>query len=53
MRAACGNKMCIRDSKRIKVGDLILVCDVGGGTTDFSLITVSEENGDLALKRCV
>src|SRR5208283_2521500 len=37
--------------QRIKVGDLILVCDVGGGTTDFSLITVSEENGDLALKR--
>ncbi len=37
--------------KRIKVGDLVLVCDVGGGTTDFSLITVSEENGNLALKR--
>jgi hypothetical protein len=37
--------------KRIKVGDLVLVCDVGGGTTDFSLITVSEENGELALKR--
>jgi hypothetical protein len=37
--------------KRIKVGDLVLVCDVGGGTTDFSLIAVSEENGDLALKR--
>ena len=37
--------------KRIKVGDLVLVCDVGGGTTDFSLISVSEENGDLALKR--
>lgn len=37
--------------KRIKVGDLVLVCDVGGGTTDFSLITVSEENGDLALQR--
>ncbi|HEX6625502.1 MAG TPA: Hsp70 family protein, partial [Pyrinomonadaceae bacterium] len=37
--------------KRIKVGDLILVCDVGGGTTDFSLITVSEENGELSLKR--
>ena len=35
----------------IKVGDLVLVCDVGGGTTDFSLITVTEENGDLALKR--
>ncbi|MBI3949449.1 MAG: Hsp70 family protein [Acidobacteria bacterium] len=37
--------------KQVKVGDLILVCDVGGGTTDFSLITVSEENGELALKR--
>jgi molecular chaperone DnaK (HSP70) len=37
--------------KRVKVGDLVLVCDVGGGTTDFSLITVSEENGELALKR--
>ncbi len=37
--------------RRIKVGDLVLICDVGGGTTDFSLIAVSEENGELALKR--
>jgi hypothetical protein len=37
--------------QHIKVGDLVLVCDVGGGTTDFSLIAVSEEDGDLALKR--
>ncbi|MGA8874029.1 MAG: Hsp70 family protein [Candidatus Korobacteraceae bacterium] len=37
--------------KRIKVGDLVLVCDIGGGTTDFSLITVTEEHGDLVLKR--
>jgi hypothetical protein len=37
--------------KRIKIGDLVLVCDVGGGTTDFSLIAVSEENGDLTLQR--
>lgn len=37
--------------KRIRVGDLVLVCDVGGGTTDFSLIAVSEEAGELALKR--
>jgi Hsp70 protein len=36
---------------RINVGDLVLVCDVGGGTTDFSLIMVSEENGELILKR--
>jgi len=37
--------------RRVKVGDLVLVCDVGGGTTDLSLIVVSEENGDLILKR--
>jgi hypothetical protein len=37
--------------RRIRVGDLVLICDVGGGTTDFSLILVSEENGDLTLKR--
>lgn len=37
--------------EKIRVGDLVLVCDVGGGTTDFSLIAVSEENGELVLKR--
>jgi Hsp70 protein len=37
--------------RRIGVGDLILVCDVGGGTTDFSLIAVAEQNGDLVLER--
>jgi molecular chaperone DnaK (HSP70) len=37
--------------QRVKVGDLILVCDVGGGTTDFSLITVAEADGDLVLER--
>jgi len=37
--------------RRVAVGDLILVCDVGGGTTDFSLIAVSEQQGDLTLER--
>ncbi len=37
--------------KQVKVGDVILVCDVGGGTTDLSLIAVSHEDGDLALTR--
>ena len=37
--------------RRIGVGDLILVCDVGGGTTDFSLIAVAEQDGDLTLER--
>lgn len=35
----------------VRKGDSILVCDVGGGTTDFSLIVVTEEEGNLALKR--
>jgi molecular chaperone DnaK (HSP70) len=35
----------------VKVGESILVCDVGGGTTDFSLIQVTEEKGELALRR--
>lgn len=37
--------------RRVSVGDLVLVCDIGGGTTDFSLIAVSEENGELTLER--
>jgi hypothetical protein len=37
--------------KKLRVGDLLLVCDIGGGTTDFSLILVGEHSGDLALER--
>jgi len=36
---------------RVEKGDLILVCDIGGGTSDFSLIQVSESDGDLVLER--
>src|SRR5450631_1973828 len=32
-------------------GDIVLVCDVGGGTADFSLIAVTETAGVLALER--
>ncbi len=35
----------------LAVGDTILVCDIGGGTTDFSLISVQEEDGVLQLAR--
>jgi molecular chaperone DnaK (HSP70) len=28
--------------REVRAGELILVCDIGGGTTDFSLITVVE-----------
>jgi hypothetical protein len=37
--------------EKVNVGDTILVCDMGGGTTDFSLIMVSEEDGELVLER--
>ncbi len=32
-------------------GDVILVCDIGGGTTDFSLIAVIDQDGELGLQR--
>ncbi len=37
--------------KRLRVGDTVLVCDVGGGTTDLTLVGVAEENGELFLDR--
>jgi hypothetical protein len=44
---ACGEAW--RD--QVDVGDIILVVDVGGGTTDLSLIAVTEEEGNLTLNR--
>jgi len=35
----------------LQVGDQLLVCDVGGGTTDLTLIGIEEENGELMLER--
>ncbi|HUD99858.1 MAG TPA: Hsp70 family protein [Bryobacteraceae bacterium] len=37
--------------ERVTVGDLILVVDIGGGTTDFTLIAVTEQAGELTLER--
>ena len=37
--------------KHIKPGDVVLVVDVGGGTSDFSLIAVTEKDGEVALTR--
>jgi hypothetical protein len=44
---ACGEAW----REQVKVGDLILVADVGGGTTDFTLIEVGEDHGNLSLTR--
>lgn len=35
----------------IRPGALVLVCDVGGGTTDFTLIALREKGGKPALER--
>ncbi len=35
----------------VSVGDTILVVDIGGGTTDLSLIRVRQEDGSLELER--
>ena len=37
--------------ERVNVGDLILVVDIGGGTTDFTLIAITEQAGELQLER--
>jgi molecular chaperone DnaK (HSP70) len=37
--------------KMVHEGDVVLVCDVGGGTTDLTLISVTQEQGELVLKR--
>jgi len=36
---------------KVTAADVVLVCDIGGGTTDFSLIKVVDNNGELGLER--
>lgn len=36
---------------KLNIGDKVLVVDVGGGTTDFSLIAVKDNDGNLGLER--
>jgi molecular chaperone DnaK (HSP70) len=37
--------------KHVRPGDVVLVVDVGGGTSDFSLIAVTEKDGEVQLTR--
>jgi hypothetical protein len=37
--------------RTLKVGETLLVCDVGGGTTDLTLVGVDQEAGELMLRR--
>lgn len=37
--------------RQLSAGDVLLVVDVGGGTTDLTLVTVEESGGELNLQR--
>jgi hypothetical protein len=37
--------------EQVETGDAVLIVDVGGGTTDLTLVAVGEEAGNLALTR--
>jgi hypothetical protein len=45
------NSMGDRWRKSLALDDMLLVCDVGGGTSDFTLVKVAEEHGELVLQR--
>jgi molecular chaperone DnaK (HSP70) len=35
----------------LRDGELVLICDIGGGTTDFSLVRANAANGELQFER--
>lgn len=37
--------------EQLEPGDVVLICDLGGGTTDFSLIQVLDKDGNIELER--
>jgi len=37
--------------KSLRQDDVLLVCDVGGGTTDLTLVQIQSENGELNMNR--
>jgi hypothetical protein len=43
--------MSDRWRRLLSVGDTLLVCDVGGGTTDLTLVGVGQQDGELVLER--
>ncbi|MBN1912023.1 MAG: Hsp70 family protein [Pirellulales bacterium] len=45
------NDMGDRWREGLGMGDCLLVCDVGGGTTDLTLVEPAEEDGELILSR--
>jgi hypothetical protein len=39
------------EGEDLRDGELILICDIGGGTTDFSLVRIRMVNGELQFER--
>jgi len=37
--------------QQVKPGDIVLVCDIGGGTADFSLLAMTGRDGQLEIER--
>jgi hypothetical protein len=50
-QAAFYNWLMEKSSEEFKPGELILICDVGGGTTDFSLIEAQRGKEGMDLRR--
>jgi molecular chaperone DnaK (HSP70) len=40
-----------KNGEDLRDGELILICDIGGGTTDFSLVRAGSLNGELQFER--
>jgi hypothetical protein len=40
-----------KEPEVLRDGELILICDIGGGTTDFSLVSAGLANGELQFER--
>ncbi len=45
------NPRALSGAGELRDGELILICDIGGGTTDFSLVRARLFNGELQLER--
>ncbi len=45
------NQVGDRWRRIVRPGDRLLVCDVGGGTTDLTLVEVADEQGEMVLQR--
>jgi molecular chaperone DnaK (HSP70) len=48
---AANRRAQARNNEHLRDGELVLICDIGGGTTDFSLIRARLVDGELRFER--